>query len=162
MSRDAALVTALLILNPALETFMHKFTLLLLLLSLVFCIGCGGDLGKVSGNVTLDGEPVENALITFEPEAGGRMSYGLTDKSGNYTLVYTNEQDGAEIGKHRVIIEGKVDGDPDQGIESRREYIPAEYNSQSTLTAEVTGGKQTHDFALESGGEIVESGETTD
>ena len=140
---------------------MHKFTLATLLLSLVVCMGCGGDFGKVSGTITLDGEPVEGALVTFEPEAGGRMSYGRTDESVNYTLVYTNEQDGAEIGKHRVIIEGKVDGDPDQGIESRAEYIPAEYNSQSTLTAEVTGGRQTHDSKLESGGEIIESGETS-
>jgi len=135
---------------------MHKYSLTLLLLALAFCIGCGGNLGKVSGTVSLDGEPVEGALVTFEPQAGGRMSYGRTDTSGNYTLVYTNEEDGAEIGKHRVIIEGKADGDPDQGIVNRAEYIPAEYNSQSTLTAEVSGGKQTHDFKLESGGEVVQ------
>ena len=57
-------------------------------------LGCAGapqaDYGQLnlvnaSGTVTLDGTPLEKAVVTFDAE-DGQFSYGLTDSSGNYTL----------------------------------------------------------------------------
>src|SRR6185369_5012383 len=68
--------------------------------------GCGGytNLGRVSGKVTLGGQPVADAVVTFSPVALGSPSVGTTDDSGNYTLAYSSEGRGAEIGEHMVTI----------------------------------------------------------
>lgn len=67
--------------------------------------GCGGDMdvAPVSGTVTLDGQPLDRASVLFEPE-NGRPSYGVTDGRGRYRLLYTRDQDGAEVGECRVKI----------------------------------------------------------
>ena len=53
--------------------------LALITLSLFF-IGCGGgaasdapDLGQVSGVVTMDGKPLEGAMVTFEPTGAAAL-----------------------------------------------------------------------------------------
>ena len=79
----------------------------------VFCfasLGCGsgGDFGYVEGTVTLDGKPLENALIGFYPE-GGRGSIGSTDSEGHYSLQYTANQKGASVGNHKVTISTAVE-----------------------------------------------------
>lgn len=69
-------------------------------------VGCGTDapeLVPVSGTVTRSGQPVPNAVVTFQPTKG-RNSIGYTDEEGHYTLQFTRELDGACVGKHRVMI----------------------------------------------------------
>ena len=61
-----------------------------LLLAVASAAGCGGapddrpDLGEVSGVVTLDGAPVENAVVQFTP-AAGRPSQARTAADGGTT-----------------------------------------------------------------------------
>src|SRR5690606_492951 len=65
----------------------------------------------VSGVVTLDGKPLADAKLIFEPigddkgTAAGKPSYGRTDEAGRYTLSspIAGEQ-GAAVGPHRVRI----------------------------------------------------------
>jgi len=64
-------------------------------------------LASVQGTVTLDGQPLEGATVTFVP-ATGRASSGLTDAAGYYTLHYTKTIAGATIGQHRVMIQKMV------------------------------------------------------
>lgn len=118
--------------------------------------GCGGsdvpELGDVTGTVTLNGQPVEGALVEFIP-AGGRPSSGVTDESGVYTLSYSPEVDGALPGRHSVSIttaRARQGGEGDQPlIEAKPETIPQAYNDETTLSVEVEPGSNTHDFTLE-------------
>jgi hypothetical protein len=120
----------------------------------VMLAGCGGGggppLGTVSGFVSLDGEPLKEATVTFAP-ASGRPSQGMTDGEGRFTLDYTPGRPGAVIGEHRVRIstEGYVQR-PDGTVEERKERVPAAYNARSTLTATVQAGGNDCSFDLRS------------
>jgi len=125
-------------------------------------VGCGGgdsvDTGEVTGKVTMDGKPLEGAILTFIPESG-RPSYAETDAEGMYELQYTRGQTGALIGTHTVQISTEKQGDPDsddpEDQKSRKEEVPAKYNVDSELTVKVDPGSNEHNFELESEGEIV-------
>lgn len=133
--------------------------------------GCSGppddqpDLGSVSGTVTLDGEPLAEATISFQPQGSGRPSYAVTDSEGYYEMQYTGDAGGAKIGKHLVSISTYQEGDPGapdpEGQETRPERVPARYNINAAdneeMTVEVTAGSNTIDFSLSSeGAEIVQ------
>ncbi len=120
-------------------------------LALVFIGGCGGgDLAQVSGTVTLDGQPLEGAQVSFWPldaEAGSdRPSAGVTDGSGQYRLMYTAEEPGVLPGRHKVEISTASGGE--EGPKAER--LPPRYNTNTELTAEVTSGRNTLDFELTS------------
>src|SRR5262249_16860770 len=66
---------------------------------------------QVSGQVTLNGKPLANAAVLFQPVAvegninPGPGSYGVTDQEGRYTMVLVGkETKGAVVGKHKVRI----------------------------------------------------------
>ena len=49
--------------------------------------GCAAEeeskLGEVTGTITLDGQPVDGAVVQFVPQGpDGTTSYGLSDKGG--------------------------------------------------------------------------------
>lgn len=101
--------------------------------------GSGNGVSPVSGTVTLDGQPLPDALVSFYP-AEGRLSTGTTDSQGHYELDYTADQKGAEVGKHTVkITVATVQG---EGGPARapKEKVPSRYNEDSELTAEVSSG----------------------
>lgn len=125
-------------------------------LSLVFLAataltGCGSDgpqLASVTGVITIDGQPLPDATVEFQPSPGS-PSIGVTDSSGRYKLKFTAKKAGAMLGKHQVRITlEKTDA------EGKRVgpvlAIPAKYNRSSELTAEVKAGSNQVDFALTS------------
>ncbi len=122
--------------------------------------GCGGpgNVGEVTGTVTLDGNPLAGAMVTFTPAEGGLPAAGRTDESGRYTLQYSRDAGGAKIGEHRVTITTYSEGDPDaeSPVPSSPEKVPAKYNVDSELTATVKPGGNQIDFPLESGGKIIQ------
>ncbi len=78
---------------------------------LAFCVvGCGGDTGPalvpVTGNVTLNGKPLEGALVRFTPDASnkeGRPAEDMTGPQGNYK-ANTGGRSGVVPGKYKVSI----------------------------------------------------------
>jgi len=123
--------------------------------------GCGNaDLGSVSGKVSLDGQPLPGAQVSFMPSKGGGPSFGETDGEGNYTLTHTSGSSGAVLGSHTVSIvveeEGEYDdsGSDEQGrlriTKDKPGKVPARYNEQTELTADVKAGENTFDFSLKS------------
>lgn len=130
------------------------WTCMLLVLGLFSgCFGNTGDrpdTGMVTGVVTLDGSPVEGAIVTFQP-SDGRPSAGETDASGKYVLMYSVDVEGAKVGQHTVTI-SKEDQkfDADGELTSSKETLPKEYNYESELTEEVKAGENTIDFKLTS------------
>jgi hypothetical protein len=107
---------------------------------------------QISGTVTLDGKPLPDATIVFLPD-NGRSSAGKTSASGEYTLFYSEGVKGAIPGRHRVqisaseVVPGKLNS---EGGEIRKEILPAEYHSKSTLVYEVNANRDDVNFDLKS------------
>jgi hypothetical protein len=124
-------------------------------------VGCEARLQHptVTGKVTLDGEPLPNAVVSFMPvDEQGSPTLAVTDRRGAYTLEQTADVPGAPAGKYTVRIttyrEGRPEADPP--VAGAAEKVPAHYNIRSTLTAEVRPGENVVDFELSSEGEIIQ------
>jgi hypothetical protein len=124
-------------------------------------MGCqpGSKLVPVSGVVTLDGKPLANANVSFQPDSGGSStsqaagSSAVTDANGAYRLSSgENDQPGAQVGKHRVEINLVVASDDrDPKTRPPAKELPKKYNRDSELTFEVpAGGTDKADFAISS------------
>lgn len=95
-------------------------SLLVSAVSLSFFVGCGKyDVAPVSGKITLDGQPLEGATVSFTPIAtpgqaeAGPASYAQTDAEGKYELKLLEDDSlGAQVGKHQVYLSAQTaDGD---------------------------------------------------
>ncbi|WP_437185191.1 Ig-like domain-containing protein [Planctomicrobium sp. SH668] len=144
---------------------MHRFqskTFRAILVVGAVCIpsltGCGGptsgvDLIPVRGKVTLNGTPVEGAMVIFTP-VGKRLSSGKTNAEGEYVLTYGQGESGAVAGTHAVTITTYVEADKDSDDpiknKGQAETIPPEYNKNTTLSANLTDRQSSRfDFPLE-------------
>lgn len=126
---------------PAIAGFANPPSIFLsgLILASLGCSQPGNpDVVEVTGTVTLDGQPVEEALVIFSPVdiSGGSSSSAETDASGNYRLVFSSTQFGAFKGTHKVRFE--------------KDGIPEKYSEDSELSATVTDGPNKLDFELSS------------
>lgn len=130
---------------------------LVLITPFVGCNEAPYDFAPVSGVVTLDGEPLVDARVTFMPKRQGNSlvsgpdSVGRTDSEGRFELETITGYSGAIVGKHTVrlsTLKQKVAEDGETFLETSPELVPAHYNSASKLVAEVpsNGGD---DFAFE-------------
>src|SRR5215471_15434875 len=91
--------------------------------------GCGDgkmQVAPVSGIVTLDGAPLKSASITFRPKDGGRPSFGVTNEQGRYTLEYSLEKLGAQVGTCTVRVTTESHSDDSAG-KSSKELVPKRY-----------------------------------
>ena len=125
-------------------------------------VGCGESskfqLAPVSGIVTLDGEPLIDAVVNFQPMAStddgiaGIGSNARTDQQGRFVMNTIDEHPGAVVGKHRVRIysyspESALVEDTDSG--PSKERVLERYNYRSKLTLEVpAAGTEEADFDL--------------
>ena len=122
----------------------------LIVIGVISLPGCGAggngpQFGKVTGVVTLDGNPLPEAQVEFLPQLG-RSSTAETGKDGSYRLQYTADRDGAVVGSHTVKIHTAVDG----RVGGPKELLPARYHSETELKAEVKSGNNTLNFDLKS------------
>lgn len=128
----------------------------LLALGALAVAGCGGGpkLGKVYGTVTLDGQPLPNAKVTFQPTfEGGSPSDAVTNENGEYVLKFLEGKEGALVGEHQVRISTyrQLSSTDPGGPGEVPERVPAKYNTETELTKEVTKGSQEISFALTGG-----------
>jgi hypothetical protein len=66
--------------------------------------GCGGAYdASVSGEVTLDGNPVPRGTVTFSPTQGGPTAYGQIEEDGDY-YVQTGTESGLPVGEYQVTV----------------------------------------------------------
>ncbi|NQT37837.1 MAG: carboxypeptidase regulatory-like domain-containing protein [Planctomycetes bacterium] len=137
-------------------------TRLLLTLALLVAAGCGGEsypLAQVSGTVTLDGKPLPEARVFFEPKRKGENinsgfgSTATTNEQGRFQLTSLGGDSGAVIGEHYVLIRTirGEEGPNGQVVIVSREKLPSRYHDQSTLIFTVPpDGTEQADFALTS------------
>src|SRR5262249_16014435 len=66
--------------------------------------GCANKI-KVKGVVTLDGSPIQGAVVTFIPEGGaGQSASGTTQKDGSFALGSLKENDVVLPGNYKVTV----------------------------------------------------------
>ena len=103
----------------------------LLTFSLVTFLGCGGKykMAPVTGTITVDGNPLADATVSFTPQAVGTespASTGKTDQAGKYSLsLVIDGTNGAVVGKHQVVIA--------KSFESSSDVATPEERSKATL-----------------------------
>lgn len=127
---------------------------MILATSVILLSGCGDAIQRVgvSGQVTLDGQPLEQGSITLLPLQGGPSAGGkIVD--GSFEI---DKQAGPSPGDYRVEIvsyqsTGRTIPDPDvpgEMIEETRQMLPARYNHSSELEASVRGDEE-NEFRFE-------------
>jgi len=75
-----------------------------ILLAAVVLTGCGSGLVPVSGTVTLDGEPVAGAKVSYIPTGPGIPASGTTDAAGRFQLELGSGRRGVPRGRYAVTI----------------------------------------------------------
>lgn len=101
--------------------------------------GCGDGrsaLVPVSGQVLIDGKPLDYGFVRFSA-AGNRPSIGRIGPDGQFTLTCYDPGDGAIVGQHRVAV---LSQEPTGG-EHIKWHAPKKYANYSTsgLTEDITG-----------------------
>ena len=133
-----------------------------LTLACLVVAGCAKDayselgLIGVTGSVTLDGKPLAAAKVSFV-STDKRSAIGVTDANGHYVLMYDSRRAGVTPGPKIVrITQADAEGEsssadaPTSGEGAVKEPIPARYNRNSELKADVSPTSKTFDFALKS------------
>jgi hypothetical protein len=70
---------------------------------LVVISGCGhSEFAPLTGRVTLDGNPLPTAVITFISD-GGTSGYANVDSSGRY-IAKSGSDEGLKPGKYKIIV----------------------------------------------------------
>jgi hypothetical protein len=118
--------------------------------------GCsGGSPASLKGKVSYDGQPVDNGGILFLPadESSG-VKLAAAIENGEYVIP---AERGAVPGVYRVEIRwskktGKQipSADPGMTVEETKEALPAQFNTNSTLSREIKAGENMLDFELSS------------
>lgn len=134
--------------------------------------GCGSGpearydevtLVSAAGVVTLDSQPLAQAVVTFEDPANGTFSFGVTDADGSYRLQFDSVKSGVTPGPKtvRISTSRRIEGltlqeeSGETGTENPTagkspERVPARYNTRSELSVEVTSGESEYNFELKS------------
>lgn len=97
---------------------IRPFVVTVAALAAVCSLGCFGSGAIQEGasyttvTVLLDGQPVENANISFAPTEAGRSAYGRTDASGTAVMGTSNAGDGVFPGEYNIGV-SKSEPDPE-------------------------------------------------
>jgi hypothetical protein len=132
-----------------------SFSLLLLLFALAGCRD-SARIAHVSGRVMLNGKPLANAAVMFQPIGSdnntnpGPGSAGTTDADGRYTLHMVGKNTrGAVVDKHQVRIAMMEKGDSSDDSPKPPNPLQARFYRNSPLECDVPeGGTDTADFNL--------------
>jgi len=119
---------------------------------LIACSGCGSRgpaTIKVTGQVMFDGTPVPEGSITFKRGSDSKAFSGVI-KNGAYEVPCEEGEMVVEITAMREVP-GKFDtSNPGVKVPLEEQYIPAKYNTASTLSAKVDSGHKSFSFDLKS------------
>jgi hypothetical protein len=139
-------------LRPLWPPMIAGFWLPTVLISMALA-GCGGPTTIVTGAVTLDGQPLEKAIVQFQPEReNDRPAFVLTDASGRYRVAVTPVPFRIVILCQRVAGQRKDEFNPDGPlVDFFEDVVPEEYMTWETtpLRVEPQAGRTTvADFSL--------------
>ena len=120
-----------------------------LVISLLLVAGCG-DKGplrhQVTGTVNLDGQPLESGQVLFIPSDGQGPADACPIVAGKFEGKVAPGAKRVEITATKEVPAAEPGGMPDYVT-----LVPKQYNTESTLTAEIKDGEAPLTFDLESG-----------
>ena len=120
---------------------MQKIQLLIVLITSLVITGCGPAGLKtqfVEGIVTLNGQPLDGALVTFTPVTqtpDNVSATGITDETGRYTLTAIGSTISGEAGK------GTIAGDHVVTIVKRETIITGQRRGSDGSLATTSDGQ---------------------
>ena len=138
--------------HPPLRVAMHcrldrqppaGYCLLLAVCWLTVLTACGDSRrGAIEGTVTLDGRPLEKGYISFRPQLGTPgPAAGAEILDGKFAIPAEGGTFGGtfrvEITASRKTGQKVMDRFSGQPVDAYAQFIPAKYNSQTELQAEV-------------------------
>ena len=133
-----------------------KLTLTSLLWVLVATIGCSSNpqTGKVSGKVTIDGQPMTFGRVQFSPVAVegqlevGKSGFGYIQTDGSFQLTTYSEGDGAVVGKHRVFIINSSNDDQAKTASKNSSFAAFDLLRIPNLRVDVSAGENKIDIPI--------------
>lgn len=112
-------------------------------------MGCNSKL-SVSGNVTLDGEPLSDGLISLAPIDGKGSNAQALISDGKYQVEVMPGKKLARVEGFKTVAINKVQyGSKLIDAPDKRPIVPKKYNSESKLEVDVDSSHREHNFALE-------------
>jgi hypothetical protein len=131
----------------------HTFRLALLVSAAIcLCTGCsqGPATGLVTGEVTLDGKPLEKGHLEFTPVDGQGQTGGMQIAGGKFSGPIPVAKMRVKIHAPRVI-KGAYQAYPGAPLEDDVvEALPARYHEKSNITLDVKRGRQEVRYDLKS------------
>ena len=87
----------------------HRWSMIMSSSALVLGLaGCTGGSNKpipTSGVLTLDGVPIPNARVTFNPVGGGKIAFSNnSDAQGRFSLTSEDGKEGAYRGQYKITV----------------------------------------------------------
>src|SRR5262245_37760777 len=128
------------------------WALALATVALVVIEGCsqGPVTGTITGEVTLDGKPLEKGHLEFTPLDGQGQTGGIMIADGKFSGPVPVAMMRVQIHGQKVV-KGTYQAYPGAPLEDGVvELLPARYHSKSDITLDVKRGNQTVSYKLES------------
>jgi hypothetical protein len=116
-------------------------------------IGCsssstGPKTYPVSGRVTFAGAPVERGTILFRALSGDGRGYSGEISAGGYEVAVEAGEMRVEITASRAVPGKFSEANPGEREPVYEMYVPAKFNTDSTLRATVAPGARSFTFDL--------------
>lgn len=136
-----------------LRTIAIRCSVTLSVMIALIAAGCGGGpkLVPVAGIVTLDGEPLEGASLSFVPVEGNVIATSGADVSGpngNFQMTFKGRS-GLAPGAYRVLVSKTEEITPPDGREIPDVFAKASFEKQLMGLAEETIPPQNFDHEVE-------------
>ena len=119
------------------------------------CVGVGGcrpdATATSSGTVAFDGRPIETGVIVLRPLDARLAAEAAPIEAGRFVVKGRPGRRRVEIRGTQVVPDSELPPTTPRmpGVPLRRDYVPAAYNTESTLEVEVkAGGANVFDFDL--------------
>lgn len=131
----------------------------------IMTLGCGGPslpVAKTTGQVTINGNPIEGATVNMATDGNSIIAYGVTDASGNFSMSTAfggQSYEGAPIGKVTVwITKAQAQGMPtaDPNAAPADEADPLAAANKMAKMMEAQGKKSQGGMLLQQKSEIPE------
>lgn len=113
--------------------------------------GCGGGKCKISGEVTMDDQPLETGFIAFVAMDGQEAPLTVAIQKGRYELRTTPGSKRVQISAPVVVGKRPEHNGPNAPmVEITQERLPPRYNLNTELTFEAKPGSHTKNWSVQS------------